>query len=225
MPVPRQRLFACVARSITFLLVFLCSCLTSRECDLSGTVADGYYPQEGDVLFQALPLNLDLVVAIEGVTGSNYSHCGVVVKGENGNWQVFESIGTVGAIPLKNWVDRGRGNKFAGFRLNDEHTLELPKFLSALPRYHGRPYDVRYRMDDKFIYCSELVYKAYRDATGKPLGKLIRLGDLNWRPFAATIRKYEGGDPPLDREMITPIDLSRAPQLKKVFDNGMAEEP
>jgi hypothetical protein len=80
-------------------------------------------------------------------------------------------------------------------------------------------------MDDKFIYCSELVYKAYRDATGKPLGKLAKLGDLNWRPYVATIRKYEGGDPPLDREMITPIDLSKAPQLQKVFDNGMAEQP
>ena len=137
----------------------------------------------------------------------------------------LESIGEVGAIPLKNWMARGRGNKFAAFRLKDEHVRELPKFLSALPRYVGRPYDVRYRMDDKFIYCSELVYKAYRDATGKPLGKLVKLGDLNWRPYVATIRKYEGGEPPLDREMITPIDLSRAPQLKKIFDNGLDEEP
>ena len=225
MSAPRHRLSVCVARSAAFLLLGLGSCLTSKECDPPGTVADGYHPQEGDVLFQALPKDVDLVVAIEGVPQSNYSHCGVVVKGENGNWQVFESIGSVGAIPLKNWVARGRGNKFAAFRLKDEHATELPKFLSALPRYVGRPYDVRYRMDDKFIYCSELVYKAYSDATGKPLGKLIRLGDLNWRPFAATIRKYEGGEPPLDREMITPIDLSRAPQLKKVFDNGMAEEP
>ena len=153
MPVPRQRLFACVARSTTFLLV-LCSCLTSKECDLSGTVADGYYPQEGDVLFQALPKNVDLVVAIEGVTGSNYSHCGVIVKGDKGNWQVFESIGAVGSVPLKNWIARGRGGKFAAYRLREKHAVEVATLLAALPRYADRPYDVRYRMDDQFIYCS-----------------------------------------------------------------------
>ncbi|MBT5910403.1 MAG: hypothetical protein HOH25_11425 [Opitutae bacterium] len=187
--------------------------------------SDAYHPQAGDVLFQALPKGVDLVEAIEGVTRSNYSHCGVVLKGKDGSWKVFESIGLVGAIPLKNWVSRGRGKKFSAFRLKEEHASELPKFKSALAKYAGRPYDLRYRMDDKFIYCSELVYKAYRDATGKPLGKLAKLGDLNWRPYLATIRKYEGGDPPLDREMITPIDLSKAPQLQKVFDNGMAEQP
>ncbi len=182
-----------------------------------------YRPRAGDVLFQALPKTVDLVEAIEGVTRSNYSHCGVVVKGENGDWRVFEAIGLVGSVSLESWTNRGRGRKFAAFRFKDEHAKEIPKLLAALPKYALRPYDVRYRMDDDFIYCSELVYKAYRDATGKPLGKLIRLGDLNWRPHVATIRKYEGGPPPLDRKMITPIDLSKAPQLEKVFDNGMAE--
>tara|TARA_Y100001934_G_scaffold248579_1_gene309280 strand:+ start:723 stop:1349 length:627 start_codon:yes stop_codon:yes gene_type:complete len=183
----------------------------------------GYEPQAGDVLFQALPKTVDLVVAIEGVTKSNYSHCGVVIEGKDDNWRVFESIGTVGSIPLHKWVARGRKAKFAAFRLKPEHNADLPAFLAVLPKYAGRPYDFRYRMDDRFIYCSELVYKAYKDATGKPLGKLARLGDLNWRPHVATIRKYEGGKPPLDREMITPIDLSQDPKLRKVFDNGMAE--
>ncbi len=170
-----------------------------------------------------MPKGVDLVEAIEGVTGSNYSHCGVVVKDESGNWQVFESIKLVGPVSLESWTNRGRGRKFAAYRLKDENATVIPKLLAALPKYAMRPYDVRYRMDDDFIYCSELIYKAYRDATGKPLGKLIRLGDMNWRPYVATIRKYEGGPPPLDRKMITPIDLSKAPQLKKVFDNGMAE--
>ena len=183
-----------------------------------------YQPRAGDVLFQALPKTIDLVEAIEGVTLSNYSHCGVVVKNKSGNWEVFEAIGLVGSVPLESWTTRGRGRKFAAYRLRDEHTAEIPKFLGALPKYALRPYDARYRMDDDFIYCSELVYKAYRDATGKPLGKLVRLGDMNWRPHVATIRKYEGGPPPLDRKMITPIDLSKATQLKKVFDNGLADQ-
>ena len=189
-----------------------------------GSNSQQYHPQVGDVLFQALPKGVDLVEAIEGVTRSNYSHCGVVVKSEDGNWRVYEAFGPVGSVSLENWKNRGRGQKFAAYRLKDENATVNPKLLDALPKYALRPYDVRYRMDDDFIYCSELIYKAYRDATGKPLGKLVRLGDMNWRPYVATIRKYEGGPPPLDREMITPIDLSKAPQFKKVFDNGLADQ-
>jgi hypothetical protein len=222
---PFHRFIVAVAVLSFCLSPLVGSSLASPTGKASKKVSDVYHPRAGDVLFQALPRGVDLVEAIEGVTRSNYSHCGVVLKGKDGSWEVFESIGLVGAIPLKNWVSRGRGKKFSAFRLKEEHASELPKFKSALAKYAGRPYDWRYRMDDKFIYCSELVYKAYRDATGKPLGKLAKMGDLNWRPYVATIRKYEGGDPPLDREMITPIDLSKAPQLQKVFDNGMAEQP
>ncbi len=116
-----------------------------------------YEPRAGDVLFQALPKTVDLVVAIEGVTKSNYSHCGVVIKAKDGNWRVFESIGNVGSVPLRKWVARGRKAKFAAFRLKPEHNADLPAFLAVLPKYAGRPYDFRYRMDDRFIYCSELV--------------------------------------------------------------------
>jgi hypothetical protein len=222
---PVRRFISVLAVPILCLFIGVGSSLAfSKKGKASKKVPEVYHPQAGDVLFQALPRVVDLVEAIEGVTRSNYSHCGVVLKGKDESWEVFESIGLVGAIPLTNWVARGRGKKFSAFRLKEEHASALPKFKSALAKYAGRPYDWRYRMDDKFIYCSELVYKAYRDATGKPLGKLAKLGDLNWRPYLATIRKYEGGDPPLNREMITPIDLSKAPQLQKVFDNGMAEE-
>jgi hypothetical protein len=38
-----------------------------------------YSPKEGDLVFQSLP-KMDLVVAIEGVTHSPYSHVGIVIK-------------------------------------------------------------------------------------------------------------------------------------------------
>lgn len=225
-PASKVAVFTSPSAGVILAVAFLFSSL-GLACKEDGFAESdaGYQPRAGDILFQALSKRIDLVVAIEGVTGSNYSHCGVIVKGDKGNWQVFESIGAVGSVPLKNWIARGRGGKFAAYRLREKHAVEVATLLAALPRYADRPYDVRYRMDDQFIYCSELVYKAYRDATGQPLGRLVKLGDLNWRPHVATIRKYEGGEPPLDREMITPIDLSRAAQLKKVFDNGMAEVP
>ena len=87
--------------------------------------------------------------------------------------------------------------------------------------YLGLPYDVRYEMDDQKIYCSELVYKAYRTASGESLGLLVKLGDLNWQPYQRTIEAIEKGPVPIDRIMITPRHLSEAKQLERIHAIGV----
>jgi len=47
-----------------------------------------------------------------------------------------------------------------------------------------------------------------------------RLGDLNWKPFEAFIRSMEDGELPLDRQMITPVGLTRSPLVRRVFPHG-----
>lgn len=64
--------------------------------------------------------------------------------------------------------------------------------IAAARKYLGRPYDVHYEMDDGKIYCSELIYKGYLHATGRPLGKLVKLRELAWKRYAGTIREIEG---------------------------------
>ena len=176
-----------------------------------------YQVEEGDIIFQALPKVNDLVKMIEGVTESPYSHCGVVTR-ENGNWIVVEAVSPVRKTSLYWWIARGRGwGKFAVYRLKEEHREHIPRFIEELEPFMGRPYDMKYRMDDERIYCSELVYKAWKNATGEELGELKKLGEMNWEPYEKTIRKYEGGPPPLERLIITPRHLSEARQLEKVF--------
>ena len=79
-------------------------------------------------------------------------------------------------------------------------------------------------MDDESIYCSELIYKAYRDATKGSLGKLVKLGDLKWRPYQQIIERLEGGPVPVEREMITPRDLALAEPLQYVAGTVTAEK-
>lgn len=93
--------------------------------------------------------------------------------------------------------------------------------LEEVRRYVGRPYDVRYRMDDEKIYCSELIYKSYLTATGEPLGRLDRFGDLNWEPFRETVERFEGGPPPVERLMITPRGLTEAPEVTLAYSFGL----
>jgi hypothetical protein len=182
-----------------------------------------YEPQEGDVLFQSLP-KMRLVNAIEGVTGSPYSHCGIVAK-ENGSWVVYESIGNTHATPLLQFLARGRNLGFAVYRLKPEYREHIASTLEHAKGYVGRPYDIRYRMDDEKIYCSELVYKAYRDATGgEELGQLVRFGDMNWQPYEETIYYYERGPVPVDRMMITPKHLAKAEQLELVSAHAIRAE-
>lgn len=182
-----------------------------------------YEPAEGDVVFQSLPHG-PVVWAIEGVTGSPYSHCGIVAR-RDGRWVVYEAYGDVSETPLRTFLFRGRGGGFVVYRLRPEHRGHIPQTLECCTGYLGRPYDIRYRLDDEKIYCSELVYKAYRDATqGQELGRLVRFGDMNWRPYETLIERIEGGAVPVDREMITPAELARAPQLEPVFSYNLAVE-
>ena len=175
-----------------------------------------YEPQEGDIVFQSFP-KFDLVFAIEGITGSPYSHCGVVVR-EDGSWYVLEAVDKVRKTPLFAWVMRGRGGgKFAVFRLRPGAREHIPRFLDELKTFLGRPYDFHYRLDDEPVYCSEVPWRAWKSATGGELGELKTLGEMNWKPYESTIRRWEQGELPLDRKMITPKDLAEAPELEKVF--------
>lgn len=179
-----------------------------------------YFPQEGDVVFQALP-HQEVVDAIEGATNSDFSHCGIVAR-VDGRWIVYEALGQVRMTPLYAYLLRGRGRGFAVYRWKASEQAQVPAIMERTRTMLGRPYDTRYKMDDERIYCSELIYKAYRDATaGGQAGQLVRLGDLKWGAYERTIIELEGGPPPLDRLMITPRDLALAPQLELVKSFGI----
>jgi hypothetical protein len=174
-----------------------------------------YQPRDGDILFQSLPHG-ELVDAIEGITGSEWSHCGVVMRKGN-SWVVVEAIGKVRETPLFLWIPCGRSGRFAAYRPSVSTGGDRSSLQRALTGFMGLPYDYRYAPSDNEIYCSELVFKAYRDAYGLELGEWQRLGDLNWNPFEQFIRKMEAGSLPLYRPMITPVALTKSASLSQVF--------
>lgn len=170
---------------------------------------------EGDIVFQSLP-HEPLVDAIESCTRSPYSPCGLVRRAGEG-WVVVEAIEPVKETPLAEWVARARDKKYAVARLRPEFRDQIPAMIAAARTFRGRPYDIRYEMDDAKIYCSELVFKAFKAATGgAELGRTQRLGELDWQPSRAVIEKIEGGPVPLDRVMITPRAVAEAAQVELV---------
>ncbi|MEO7412941.1 MAG: YiiX/YebB-like N1pC/P60 family cysteine hydrolase, partial [Opitutaceae bacterium] len=151
---------------LSILLLGLCGC--GQGGSLSGT----FVLQEGDILFQSLPHN-SLVDTIEGSTHSPFSHCGILHRKANG-WVVIEAIGPVKETPLTRWTAQGRSRRYSVYRLRENYRSRIPAMISAAQSYEGRPYDMRYELDDEKIYCSELIYKAFQQASGEQLGKLQR---------------------------------------------------
>ena len=176
-----------------------------------------YSPKEGDVLFQSLPHGAE-VDAIEGMTHSPYSHCGVVLRDSKRHWMVIEALYNVHETPLILWMLRGREGRFTAYRLRKKYDALIPKFKEALLGYQGRLYDFDYNMsDDRELYCSDLVYLSFLKASGEKMGSLQRLGDLEWKPYEGFIRAQQGGKLPLSRWMITPAFLAQASQFHQVY--------
>lgn len=181
----------------------------------TGTLAASYEPREGDVVFQSLG-GSPLKELIEGATESKFSHCGMVVR-RNNQWMVIEAVGPVREITLPSWILRGVNSDFAAFRLDAKYDSQIPAIIAEARKFLGRPSDFRYRFDDENIYCSELVFKAFQNVTGERLGRVRKVRELNWQPYKVFIEELEGGPVPLDRDLITPRDLSEAWQLRLVF--------
>ncbi|MBL9130372.1 MAG: hypothetical protein JNG86_04185 [Verrucomicrobiaceae bacterium] len=200
------------------LLYLLAACMVLTR----GSPAAEYQPQEGDLVFQSLPHN-EVIDAIEGCTGSPFSHCGIVVKNKRG-WWVLEAIGPVQEGPLTRWIAQGREQKFAVYRLKAKHQPQVPAMIQKARQFLGRPYDIQYEFDDSKIYCSELIYKAWLAATGEKMGTLVKLGDLNWKQHETVIRTITHGLP-LERVMITPRDLAAAAQLEMLLPLNKHEIP
>jgi hypothetical protein len=179
-----------------------------------------YQPQVGDVIVQSITPCGRLLRTVKGVTESKWCHCGVVDQ-KDGQWMVCEAVGDgVRYTPLAFFLLRGDEIDFEVYRLTGDSRHLAPDLAQCCQKYLGRPYDIQYELDDEKIYCSELVYKAFRDATdGGVVSTVDRFGDLNWAEFKDDIAHYHGSENlPLDREVVTPVSLTRSQQLVKVFE-------
>jgi hypothetical protein len=94
----------------------------------------------------------------------------------------------------------------------------LKKLREAATGYAGRPYDLYFEWSDARIYCSELVWKMYRDAMGIQIGSLQKLRefDLTDASVKAKMRERYGKNIPLDERVISPASMFDSPLLQTV---------
>ena len=149
--------------------------------------------------------------AIQLATKSRYSHMGILYRSD-GAWFVYEAVQPVKLTPLKAWIQRGRDGHFVVKRLRDAKQLTpevLRKMRLAGEKYRGRPYDLYFEWDDERIYCSELVWKIYKDGAGIEVGKLQQLSDFDLSAPAVREKMQEryGTRIPLNEAVISPAAM------------------
>jgi len=174
--------------------------------------------QDGDIVFQSSFSQQSK--AVEIATNSPYSHCGIIFY-ENGKAYVYEAVQPVGKRTLEDWIATSVDGKFEVKRLKDRSKM-TPENLSKMKEYvqkqFGKNYDAVFGWSDKEMYCSELVWKAYKEILALKLAAPKPLRDFNID--AIEVRKIMqqryGKEIPYDELMVSPSQLFESGLLEKV---------
>ncbi len=139
-------------------------------------------PPSGSLIFQQRD-------SLEGralglATGSTYTHVGIIRITGGGPYVMQSSAETGGVeeVSLDEFINIGVNQKFAIYVTKKDYRpagqLNSPASLAAYDYYH-LPYDFFYKQDSRAIYSAELIFKIFKDI-GHPIGRLRRIGDLNF---------------------------------------------
>ncbi len=172
--------------------------------------------KDADVIFQQS--SGELSEKIKAITGSPLTHCGMIVIRDE-NIMVLEAGEKVVFTPVKDWVHKGIDKRFLLMRsisLNDDKIADC---VREGIKFKGKPYDYAYDWDDAHIYCSELIYKSYFNGAQIKLCPFVKLGELKYQGHEDFIKNLMKGELPLDKKLITPVDLSVSEELKVIYND------
>ncbi|WP_163395171.1 YiiX family permuted papain-like enzyme [Flavobacterium limi] len=176
---------------------------------------------DGDIIFQTS--ESPQCEAVRIATNSKFSHCGIIYK-INGDLFVFEAVQPVKLTALNDWIAHGRDKSYVVKRLKNasevlnENTLQKMKDYSQ--QFMGKEYDAFFEWTDTRVYCSELIWKIYKNGANIELSKLQHLKDFNLtdQRVQKILKERYGDNIPLDEEAVSPSNLVDSDLLVTVID-------
>ncbi len=210
-----QSSFICCLMFLGLILVFN---FTSVDFLTKKTSTSLLNLQDGDIVFQINQSGQGK--AIQLATHSKYTHCGIVFK-ENNKFVVYEAVQPVKKTPLTEWVKYGENNLYVVKRLKDSNAISsaiVTKMKKKYSEYEGKNYDLYFGWSDEKIYCSELVWKLYYEATGLEIGKLQKLKEFDLRHPAVKekLKERYGSTIPYEEMVISPAAIFESELLESV---------
>jgi hypothetical protein len=175
--------------------------------------------RNGDIIFQTSQSSQSK--AIQLATDSKYSHMGIIYEND-GQLYVYEAVQPVKLTPLKEWINRGENGHYVIKRLkNADQVLTdsvIKKMKQAGELFKGKSYDIYFEWSDDKIYCSELVWKIYKDVVDIEIGQLENLSDfdLSHDIVQTKMKERYGDNIPMDEKVISPKAMFNSDKLKTI---------
>ncbi len=193
----------------------------SREFSTTHTVGSNEF-QNGDIIFQTSKSSQSK--AIQLATNSKYSHMGIIYL-TDGQYYVYEAVQPVMLTKLNDWIKRGENSHYVVKRLRDSDQLltneNIEKMKDYGEKFKGKNYDMYFEWSDDKIYCSELVWKIYKEALDIEIGDLqeFREFDLSNDIVKRKMKDRYGDKIPLDEKVISPATMFNSDKLLTIREN------
>ncbi|MDX2171635.1 MAG: YiiX family permuted papain-like enzyme [Bacteroidota bacterium] len=149
--------------------------------------------------------------AIQLATKSTLTHIGVVFI-ENNIVYVYHAVEPVTKSTLKEFIAYSEDNKYLIKRLKNQKLLTdsvIQKLKTLAKSKLGKHYDIYFNWSEDELYCSEFIWKLYKECLQIEIGKLRPLKDYDLsNPIVkSTMEKRYGKNIPYSEKMIAPSDM------------------
>ncbi len=178
--------------------------------------------ENGDIIFQTSTSSQSK--AIQAATNSKYSHVGIVYIEDN-QFFVYEASSTVKLTPINEWINNGLDGEYVVKRIKDSEDILTSEALKRMKKigekFKGKGYDKYFEWSDEKIYCSELVWKIYKQAINIELGSLEKLSDFNLttKEVQDKLNERYKGKIPYNELVISPAKIFNSDRLVIVEEN------
>ena len=178
--------------------------------------------QNGDIIFQTSKSSQSK--AIQLATNSKYSHMGIVYE-IDGQLFVYEAVQPVKLTLLNEWINRGENGHYVIKRLENSDEIltqeTLTKMKQVGDKFKGKNYDLYFEWSDDKIYCSELVWKIYKEGANIEIGELEELSDfdLTNKIVQQKMKERYGENVPMDEKVISPSEMFNSDKLIIIKEN------
>lgn len=136
--------------------------------------------KNGDIIFSKTKGTQ--AIAVEAATKSPWTHTAVIYL-KDGKPMVLEAVQPVQIITLEAYLKRGGSLAKHEFKRVKDHSgfdqPTLAKSLTWAKKHVGKDYDGRFQWSDNTLYCSELVWKIYKEAADIELCPVKKVKDYN----------------------------------------------
>jgi len=177
--------------------------------------------QTGDLIFQT---STAANSAINIISTTPYTNMGLVLRKNDSLWVLEATKPNVRLSLLDNWVQQGKDQHFVAKRLKnaDEVLDSLSKInmWKIAQRYVSKDYDPYLEWTNDRLYCSELVWKVYKQTLGVEIDTLQPFKNFDYKRTEVKnlVQELYGENLPMNEVVVSPSNIFNSSLFQTVFD-------